>query len=148
MLEVILSNHNAFVKISNPETLIQFSNLRPDWWSIVMNAPLAIVSALFRPWLGEANGLTGFMAAIENFALTILFIGAFFRKTWKTTDGLLVTAVVVYVLMECVLMAISSPNLGTLSRYRVGFLPLFVFAISYKNPLIEKIRLLTWHRHK
>ncbi|HNR74538.1 MAG TPA: hypothetical protein PKH83_04390 [Cyclobacteriaceae bacterium] len=148
LLEVIISNHNAFVKISKPETLIQFSNLRPDWWSIVMHAPFAIVSGLFRPWLGEANGLTGFMAALENLALTILLIGAFFRKTWKTTDGLLVTAVVVYVLMECVLMAISSPNLGTLSRYRVGFLPFFVFVISYKNPLIEKIRLLTWHRHK
>lgn len=148
LLEVIISNHEAFVKISKPENLIQFYNLQPTWWSIIMNAPLAIVSGLFRPWLGEANGLTSIMAALENLVLAVLCISACFRKTWKTTDGLVITAVGVYVLMECVLMAISSPNLGTLSRYRVGFLPFFVFLISYGNPLIGKIRLLTWHRHK
>lgn len=148
LLEVIISNHQAFVKISKPEVLIQFYNLQPTWWSIIMNAPLAIVSGLFRPWFGEANGLTSLMAALENLALVVLCVSACYRKTWKTTDGLMITAVLVYVLLECVLMAISSPNLGTLSRYRVGFLPFFVFLISYGNPLIGKIRLLTWHRHK
>ncbi|MBX2917398.1 MAG: hypothetical protein KF856_19175 [Cyclobacteriaceae bacterium] len=148
LLEVIISNHQAFVKISKPEGLIHFYNLQPTWWSIVMNTPLAIISGFFRPWLGEANGLTSIMAALENLVLAVLCISACFRKTWKTTDGLVIMAVVVYVLLECVLMAISSPNLGTLSRYRVGFLPFFVFLISYGNPLIGKIRLLAWHRHK
>jgi hypothetical protein len=148
LLEVVISNHHAFVKISKPEGLIQFYNLQSNWWSIVLNAPWAIVSGLFRPWIGEANGLTGLMAALENLALVVLCVSACFRKTWKTTYGLLIASAVVYVLLECVLMAISSPNLGTLSRYRVGFLPFFVFLISYGNPLLEKIRLLTWHRHK
>lgn len=147
-LEVIVSNHDAFVQISKPEGLIHFYNLDAVWWSIIVNFPWALVSGLFRPWLGEASGFTGLMAAFENLFLLALLLGNFLRKSWRTHYGLLLTAILVYVTFLCVLLALSTPNLGTLSRYRVGFLPFFVFVIAYGNPLIEKIRQSTWHRHK
>jgi hypothetical protein len=147
-LQVIVSNHDAFVQISKPEGLIHFYNLDASWWSMVINSPWALLSGLFRPWLGEASGFTGLMAAFENLFLLVLLLSNFFRKSWRTHYGLLLTAILVYVALLCVLLALSTPNLGTLSRYRVGFLPFFVFVIAYGNPLIEKIRQSTWHRHK
>jgi len=147
-LQVIVSNHDAFVQISKPEGLIHFYKLDAAWWSMVMNSPWALVSGLFRPWLGEASGFTGLMAAFENLFLLVLLLSNFFRKSWRTNQELLLTAILVYVALLCVLLALSTPNLGTLSRYRVGFLPFFVFVIAYGNPLIEKIRQSTWHRHK
>jgi hypothetical protein len=36
-----------------------------------------------------------------------------------------------------VFLALSTPNFGTLSRYRAGFLPFFVFVIAYRNPIVE-----------
>lgn len=139
-LEVVVTNHNTFVQISKPEGIIHFYELQPQWWSIVINAPLALVSGLFRPWLGEANGFTGYLAAIENLFLVILVGSLFFRTSWKTNNPLLLTALLVYVAILCVLMALSTPNFGTLSRYRIGFLPFFVFAITYRNPLIDFLK--------
>ncbi|MCW5909804.1 MAG: hypothetical protein KIT62_01960 [Cyclobacteriaceae bacterium] len=146
-LEVIVNNHDEFAQISKPGVLIHFYNLQPDWWSMVLNSPWALISGLFRPWLGEANSLTGLLAAIENLLLLTLAVSACFRKSWKTGHTLLLTTVITYMVLLCVLMALSTPNLGTLSRYRVGFLPFFVFVISYGNPLLAKIRLSAWHRH-
>ncbi|HRE66577.1 MAG TPA: hypothetical protein PLM56_00210 [Cyclobacteriaceae bacterium] len=139
-LDVVVTNHNAFVKISKPEGLIHFYNLQPEWWSMVINSPLALVSGLFRPWLGEANGFTGYLAATENLFLVILLGGLFFRKSWKVNNPVLLLAILVYVLILCVLMALSTPNFGTLSRYRIGFLPFFVFVIAYGNPLINFLK--------
>lgn len=147
-LEVIVSNHDAFARISKPDGLIHFYMLDAAWWSMFINSPWALVSGLFRPWLGEANGFTGLIAAFENLFLLILLLSTFFRKSWRTNHPLLLTTIIVYVVLLCALLALSTPNLGTLSRYRVGFLPFFVFVIAYGNPLIEKIRQSTWHRHK
>lgn len=115
-LQVLVSNHDAFVQISKPEGLIHFYNLNSAWWSLFINSPWALVSGLFRPWLGEANGFTGLMAAFENLFLLILLLSTFFRKSWRTHYGLLLTAILVYVALLCVLLALSTPNLGTLSR--------------------------------
>ncbi len=146
-LEVVATNHNAFVQISKPEGLIHFYKLDASWWSMVINSPWALFSGLFRPWLGEANGFTSVLAAFENLLLLILLLSTCFRKSCRTIYPVLLTALIVYVALLCILLALSTPNLGTLSRYRVGFLPFFVFVIAYGNPLIEKIRQSTWHRH-
>jgi len=147
-LEIITTNHNDFIRISKPDGIIHFYNLHAHWWSLVINAPLALVSGLFRPWIGEANGLTGLLAALENLFLVVLFVASAFRKSWRVSNRLLLTTLITYVILLCILMALSTPNLGTLSRYRVGFLPFFVFLISCENPLLEKIRLSAWNRHK
>jgi hypothetical protein len=136
-LEVIVTNHEAFVQISKPDGIIHFDNLRANWWSMIINSPVALASGLFRPWIGEAKGLTGFIAALENLFMLILLIGTLFRTSWKIESKLLVTSLIVYIVLLCILLALSTPNFGTLSRYRVGFLPFFVFLIANRNPIIE-----------
>lgn len=136
-LEVLISNHDNFVRISKPEGLIQFYDLHASWWSVLLNAPWALFSSLFRPWLGEATGWTSWLAAFENLMLVVLTIALAFRKDWKITDRMILLSGVVYIVLLCIFLALSTPNLGTLSRYRVGCLPFFVFLISYRNPLVN-----------
>jgi len=39
-----------------------------------------------------------------------------------------------------VFLALSTPNFGTLSRYRVGFIPFFVFLTACGNVLLERLQ--------
>jgi hypothetical protein len=48
--------------------------------------------------------------------------------------------ILIYCFVLCILLAISTPNFGTLSRYRIGFLPFFVFVLTYRNQVIEYLK--------
>jgi len=136
-LNVLIMNHDEFVRISRPEALIHYYQLTASWLSIFLNAPWALFSGLFRPFIMEANGLIPVLASLENLVLLILTGALFFHKKPQPADRLLFFSAVVYVVLLCVFLALSTPNLGSLSRYRVGFLPFFAFIISYRNPWLQ-----------
>ncbi len=136
-LSVLITNHDDFVKISRPAALIHYYQLTASWLSIFLNAPWALFSGLFRPFIVEANGMIPVFASIENLVLLVLTGACFFHRKAQPVDRLLFFSTVVYVVLLCVFLALSTPNLGSLSRYRVGFLPFFTFIISYRNPLLQ-----------
>ncbi len=146
-LEVIISNYNDFSAISDPKNLIHYFQWDQTWRSIMINSPWALLSGLFRPVIGEGQGLLGWLASIENFFVLILFVGSWLnlKNAFNSTHQIILLAALSYCIVLCVLLALSTPNFGTLSRYRVGFLPFFVFVVAYRNPIIEwvsnKIRL-------
>ncbi len=136
-LDVLITNHNDFVKISKPEGLIHYHQLTADWWSVCFNAPWALVSGLFRPFVWEAAGATSVLAAFENLFLVLLVVSSLVRKRNAAADHLLYYSALVYIVLLCIFLALSTPNLGTLSRYRIGFTPFLVFIVSYRNPLLQ-----------
>jgi hypothetical protein len=105
-------------------------------WSVLYQAPKALISGLFRPFLWEAWNVFQVLVAVENLILAALFLTSIPR--WKEIftggNSLLVLSVLVYVVLLCVFLALSTPNFGTLVRYRVGFLPFFVLLMSINNP--------------
>ncbi|MGC4022733.1 MAG: hypothetical protein QM734_12690 [Cyclobacteriaceae bacterium] len=139
-LEVIVSNHNEFVSISDDENLIHYINLKPTIISVLANSPWAVLSGVFRPIIGEGRGLFGLIASIENLFVLFLFIGSLLRlKDAKLKPSLLFWAAISYCVVLSVFLALSTPNLGTLSRYRVGFSPVLIFVLAYQNPLFELV---------
>jgi hypothetical protein len=140
-LEVIVSNHDVFAAISNQKNLIQYLQLEPTLVSIMTNSPWALFSGLFRPWIGEGQGLLGLAASVENFFLLALFASSFanLRKAFNTSHQVILLAAISFCVVLCIFLALSTPNFGTLSRYRIGFLSFFVFAIAYGNPLVNWI---------
>lgn len=138
-LEVVVTNHNDFVAISKPSGVIHFYQLEPNWGSILINAPWALFSGILRPFLWEANGVTGILAAAENLMLLVLIV-SFFDKRALPKNGFLLFSTLTYIVLLCIFLTLSTPNLGTLSRYRVGFLPFLVFLISYRNPLLKYLK--------
>jgi hypothetical protein len=134
-LEVLVTNHDDFVKLSSPDGIIHFYDLKATWWSVMINAPWALFSGLFRPWFWEASGVTALLASAENLFIVVLLLASFRQGTRVQANRLLVLAVMVYCALLCIFLALSTPNFGTLSRYRVGFLPFLIFVWSYGNPL-------------
>ncbi len=136
ILQVIVENNERYMRISASDNLIHFNQLSATWLSILVNSPLAFISGLFRPFIWEASGLTSLALGVENFILAIIGTGWCFGKRTQS-DWRVVFFIFIYVSVLCVFLSLSTPNFGTLSRYRIGFLPFFVFAISWCNPLLD-----------
>jgi hypothetical protein len=142
-LQVITDNNDAFLELSQENDVIQFSDLKPEVGSIIRNAPKAFFSGIFRPFVWEATTITQLLAAVENLLLTILAFSMIYdlaagRRYLLDRIGWLVF---IYSLILCVFLALSAPNFGTLSRYRVGFLPFFVMLLSYRSSIFDKVRM-------
>lgn len=140
VLEVVVTNHDLFVTMSDPTELVGYQALQPELGSVLKNAPRALSAGLFRPFVWEVSNPLQLLAAIENLVVLILTIGlvvSLVRRRWNFSG--LWFAAVCYSLMLCLLLALATPNLGTLSRYKVGFLPFLLLVLSSPNLLIDKL---------
>jgi hypothetical protein len=137
---VIVESNAAFVSLSESAGVIHFDNLQPHAGSLLWNAPWALFSCLFRPWIGEARQVVSMLAAVENTVLLVLLLLACrsIRSAWQSPDRLLTGAVITYTILLAVFLALSSPNLGTLSRYKVGFLPFLVMLLLEASPEVRR----------
>lgn len=140
ILEVVIKNYEAYRVISKPENLIGYYHLEPTLTSFLLNAPWALVSGLFRPCIWEARSLFQIIAGVETLAVLVLFLNLLKRlKNISITPNLLVLlGVITYIMLLAFFLALSTPNIGTLVRYRVGFYPFFVFLLLLANPWITQ----------
>ncbi|MFM7854194.1 MAG: hypothetical protein ACKO96_20290 [Flammeovirgaceae bacterium] len=137
IFEVIVENNQQFMSLSAPNEAIHFTDLQPTWQSMLLHAPLALFSGLFRPFLWEAHGLMALIASIENFAVLLLVFTWLFSQI-KLPPRILLPLVMFCVLL-CIFLTLSTPNFGTLSRYRIGFLPFLIFLLTAHNQTINKL---------
>jgi hypothetical protein len=139
LLKVVVENHNAFIEMSESADVIHYGDLKPEVSSVIRNTPTAFVSAVFRPFLWEANSYPKILAATENLVILILagvtlYMTVGGKKSLNEKGGNLI---LLYSFLLGVLLALSVPNFGTLSRYRTGFLPLLLLVICYRNILFD-----------
>lgn len=137
-LYVIVENYQAFVKISALGDYVVFEQLAPTIQSVLYYSPKAFMAALFRPFLWEAETSLQYLIAFENSLLLIFLITAFrnVKRAFASPYRLLIFSAVIYISILAVFLALSTPNFGTLVRYRVGFLPFLVFLVLIDNPLL------------
>jgi hypothetical protein len=138
-LWVMYNNYRQFVSYSHAEDVMLFSTFNESWWALLINSPWALVSGLFRPFVWEAGNTFQLIASLENlliFALTIPALPALF-KIRQAKDRILIFAALIFCLILSIFLTLSTPNFGTLIRYRVGFLPFFIFLVTLTNPIFN-----------
>lgn len=141
ILEVVVSNNREFNAMSDPDDVVQYTSLEPTIGSVARNVPRALVSGIFRPFVWEAHTVFQWLIALENLLLLALFVSSLsnLMKLMKSPQRLLLFSVILYVAALCVFLALSTPNFGTLSRYRISFLPFFFLLITIENPLVKRV---------
>ncbi len=147
-LWVLYNNYQDFISFSQPGDVLLFPSLQESWGSVVLLSPWAFISGVFRPFLWESTNAFQAVASIENLLLLLLTLTALpsLRALSRHSDRMLLLAAMVYCFTLCTFLTLSTPNFGTLIRYRVGFLPIFVFLITASNPLFQKsINFLSSH---
>jgi hypothetical protein len=140
-LTVIVENYTLYQAKSDPGNMIVFEDLRATPIAVLKNVPEAFFSSLFRPFLWEAGTLLQLLVAAENVVLLLLTLFTLRNcsKLFQSPDRLILFAMLVYVVLLGSFLALSTPNFGTLARYRTGFLPFFILLVTIENPLFTGI---------
>ena len=134
-LAVLTENHDVLYTRSAPGRRIEFYDLQATLPRVLVNLPLALISGLFRPLPGEGGTGLALLAGLENavlLVLTLLALGRLARRhiTPPSTEELvLLVTTGVYISTLAALLALSTPNFGTLSRYKVAFLPFLTYLL-------------------
>jgi hypothetical protein len=148
-LGVIVMNYDIFQHVSQPGDAIVFNGLAATVTSVAAHAPWAWVSGLFRPFPWETGNIFQAAMAAENavlFVATLIAMPAI-RHLPRSPYRLLLIALIIYTGALCVFITLSTPNFGTLCRYRVGYLPFFTLLIlipgTITTPLNHALARLT-----
>lgn len=129
VLDVIYKNYQLGIGASE-SLVIQYYNFDGSWHGFLLNLPIAFFSGLFRPFIFDISNPLQFVVALENLAVFILLIVSMWKISFRIPlKNPFVIAASVYVSSLAVLLAFATPNLGTLSRYKVGYWPFFVLMI-------------------
>lgn len=129
VLNVVYENYKTGIE-STPGKSIQYYQLDGTWYGFLLNFPLALFSGLFRPMVIEGGNLLQLIVAMEN----VIIFGALIFSLWKSRLRIsfknpFIISTLIYVVSMATLLAFSTPNLGTLSRYKVGYWPFFVLLV-------------------
>lgn len=139
VLYYIVDTHDLIAARSAAADLVHFKGLEADWGSFIANFPLALFSGLFRPGIWEVKGFFQIITGLENLMMLLMVFYSFGKipPMRKSPHLHLIVAVLVFVIILAAFMAFSSPNFGTLMRYKVGFLPFFIYLLLIGNPVVK-----------
>ncbi|MFY0687288.1 MAG: hypothetical protein JXQ90_08990 [Cyclobacteriaceae bacterium] len=104
-------------------------DLEPDYFSLLLNSPMALVNGLFRPFPWESPDWIALTIKIENIVL-MFFLGWTFWQVRKWKLNFAIIAIIVFVIGSAILTGLTTPNFGSLSRYKVLYWPYFSLLVT------------------
>lgn len=134
ILDVMVLNYKAFIALSQPGDAVIYPHLEPTLKSFFFYAPKALIASCLRPFLWEATAPLQLLSGLENLVVLMLVVVSIRFKRLEPATRILVMALLTYILLLAVLLGLSTPNFGTLVRYRIGFYP-FLIALLLCNPI-------------
>lgn len=98
---------------------------------VVLVAPFAIFTALFRPTLIEAHNPFALAAALDNTVLLILFFYACARSRLRELLQPELIWMMTFVVTWAIMYGLGTGNLGAISRFKIQVLPVFILSLVY-----------------
>lgn len=136
-MSVIIKNNEAFVALSTEASVIHYIDTSSVWVWHLINSPKALFASIFMPLSLNRESVVYSMLAIENWVLLVFILrGAYIiKKSSLMPKFNMMLAAVSYIVMLSVFLALSTPNLGTLSRYKVAFIPVLLVMVFIANKI-------------
>ena len=127
----IYENNKAITVLTESSKRLDLEIENGTWQSVINEIPTAIQIGLFRPSFFDQVPKWGLIHQVENFILTTLIVFSIILlfKTNNAIDKPTVISAVVCILLLAVMLPLSTPNFGTLVRYKNAYLP-YLFLIS------------------
>ena len=102
--------------------------------SMIKMAPAAIVATLYRPFIWESTKISTLLSSLESLALMILTLSILFkvgvRKFFRTiVKDPTITYCFLFALLFALFVGATTPNFGTLCRYKIPCMPFYVIAL-------------------
>jgi hypothetical protein len=129
-------DRTAYEQIEAGSTLEAPVSFEASWGGILRAWPVALFVTMFRPFLWETSGsVLQLFAALENLFFALLSLRAAFvvllhpRVGWRALQSPMFLTCVIFVALFGCAVGIATPNLGTLSRYRIPLIPFYMAAL-------------------
>ena len=132
ILWALTQSNQIMASQSSVGNISHYINLQDNFWSFILNVPLAMVSAFFRPFLSEGGNVFKVLLGVENLVVLVLFSKLIFKKHRKKlikANFLLLLTAFVYISLSGILLAFAAPNFGALARYKMVFFPFFIYIL-------------------
>ena len=131
-LGVMTDNYYQFLEKSSSENVVNFSDLSPTIASFLYYSPKALFAGLFYPLSMASFSLLKLVSIAENWLVLLTFIYAikYFKLPELREDRILLWAMLLFVLTSAIFVTFSTPNLGTLVRFKIGYLLVLVTLVS------------------
>ena len=135
VLGVLQENHQFMIRISDSRNLIPFIPDQQPVSGFLLNLPISLFGGLFMPLPFQGKSLIALIPGFLNLIVLLLTLAMFFRKIKfpEGRDRILVHGIILYIITLTVMLAYSSPNFGTLERYKISYLPLFLSVVLSVN---------------
>lgn len=137
-LQALADNHASVVAASRPAHIIGGLEELREWPGLLWQLVPATLAGLLGPFVWEINSGWEMLLFLEIAALVALAVCNRCRCPGKLPPQLLVFASI-YLLAVASAITLSTPNYGTLSRYRLAWYPVFVFLLVCGHPWLTKI---------
>lgn len=97
-------------------------------------APIAMTTALVRPFIFEVRNFTMMLASLESTVLLILLIQLFRKNSFRSVFTVVrrsppLAYCFVFTMIAGLAIGLASSNFGTLSRYRIPMMPYYVLLV-------------------
>lgn len=145
LLNRIVIDHNRLLSRSYDEDFrINFIDYSPDLISFLKNSPLALFSGFYRPMIWEGSDVIHIIAGFQNAVLLIISCLALIQLSIsRKKPSFEAILTLLYCLTMAAFLAFSTPNFGTLERYKVLYQPFLLIAMSdYLEQLFYKGKFL------
>ena len=134
----LMRSYTVLAERSAGKPMVVYPQLEPTLLSLVRHSPAAILNATLRPYIWERNSLFYTLAGAENLAVMVLLFltGVKLIKKPLLSKNIGLVVVLIYIIVTAFLIGLSTPNLGSLSRYKTAFIPFVVFLclnVIYRN---------------
>ncbi len=136
LAQTIYETNQTILKLTSPEKRVNIEVKSPDLTSVFNELPTAVFTGLFRPSIQDKTPLWGIFHQLENLILTSLTIFSLLLliRNKPQIDWILICSSLLVILFLASLLAMTTPNFGSLIRYRNAFMP-FLFLIVSILPL-------------
>jgi hypothetical protein len=114
------------------ENSFDIGEFEPTLQGVLTKIPVAINAAIFRPYIWEVGSPTMLLSGIENLLMLILSIWLIIRRPFSIFKIFKDPFLIFCLLFTLILgfgIGLSTSNFGALVRYKIPFLPFFLFLI-------------------
>ncbi len=129
---VSLSENFKFQSENAEGSYFSYGEIDPSLSGVLKKAPVAISTVFFRPFPWEAKKFITILSSLEGFLFMLITIVLIFTagpyRFFKTlfTDPYCI-CFLLFILVFALFTGLSTPNFGSLARYKIPCLPFYVF---------------------
>jgi hypothetical protein len=131
---VALSENFKFQSESAEGSYFTYGEIDPSLAGIIKKAPIAISTVFYRPFPWEAKKFITMLSSLEGFlfmliTLVLVFKAGPFRFFKRLFTDPFCISFLLFILIFALFTGLSTPNFGSLARYKIPCLPFYVFIL-------------------